>query len=307
MRYKNSRRKAEILGIEKPKGRLPRWLKVKMPSGENYHRLKGLVKEQGLHTVCESASCPNIGECWGHGTLTFMILGNTCTRTCKFCDVKTGKPKFTDFDEPRRVGESVAGLGLRHAVITSVDRDDLEDGGASIWAETIRQCHERAPGMTVEVLLPDFQGNTAAMDVVLESAPEIFAHNIETVPRLYSTIRPQADYAQSLFVLDYAKKAGATTKCSIMLGLGEEEDEVYRVIDDLAKISLDIFTVGQYLRPSLLHAEVERFWTPEEFARIEAYGKEAGIPTVVSGPLVRSSYHADAAAREHGVARSIEV
>jgi len=307
MRYKDARGKAARLGIEKPKGRLPRWLKVKMPSGEHYHRLKGLVKQQGLHTVCESASCPNIGECWGNGTLTFMILGNTCTRTCKFCDVKTGNPKFTDLDEPRRVGASVAGLGLRHAVITSVDRDDLPDGGAALWAETIRECHANAPGMTVECLLPDFQGDTEAMDVVLAAGPEIFAHNVETVPRLYPSVRPQADYQQSLEVLRYAKQKGATTKCSVMLGLGEEFDEVVQVLEDLAGVGLDIFTAGQYLRPSLLHHEVVRFWTPEEFAELEARARGIGIPTVVAGPLVRSSYHADEAAREHGVARGLEV
>lgn len=307
MRYKNARRKAEMKGIEPPTRRLPPWLKVKIPRGENYARLKRLVKERSLHTVCESASCPNIGECWGNGTLTFMILGNTCTRTCAFCDVKTGRPKGVDDDEPRRVGESVAGLDLRHAVITSVDRDDLEDGGARIWAETIRACHERAPGMTVECLLPDFQGDHAAMDVVLEARPDIFAHNIETVPRLYPSVRPQADYAQSLEVLRYAKEKGATTKCSVMVGLGEENDEVVEVMRDLVAVGCDIFTVGQYLRPSLLHHEVLRFWTPEEFAELERVGKELGFGTVVAGPLVRSSYHADEAARAHGVARSLAV
>jgi lipoic acid synthetase len=307
MRFKNAARKAEMKGIEKPKTRLPKWLKVKMPSGDSYHRLKKLVKTQGLHTVCESASCPNIGECWGNGTLTFMILGNTCTRTCKFCDVKTGKPQTTDYDEPRRIGESIRGLNLRHAVITSVDRDDLEDGGASIWAETIRVCHEVAPGMTVECLLPDFQGDEAAMDVVLEAKPDIFAHNIETVPRLYPSVRPQADYQQSLDVLRYAKSKGATTKCSVMVGLGEENEEVEQVMRDLVEVGCDIFTVGQYLRPSLLHHEVIRFWEPTEFEDLERKGREMGLGTVVAGPLVRSSYHADEAAREHGVARSLEV
>ncbi len=307
MRFKNASRKAEMKGIEKPKGRLPRWLKVKMPSGENYTRLKGLVKTQGLNTVCESASCPNIGECWGNGTLTFMILGNTCTRTCRFCDVKTGKPKFTDYDEPRRIGESIRGLNLRHAVITSVDRDDLEDGGASIWAETIEVCHEVAPSMTVECLLPDFKGDTKAMDTVLKAKPDIFAHNIETVPRLYSHIRPQADYQQSLDVISYAKSKGATTKCSIMLGLGEEQEEVEQVMKDLVEAGCDIFTAGQYLRPSLLHHEVMRFWTPEEFKAIEEEGLRLGFGTVVAGPLVRSSYHADEAAKQHGVSRSMDV
>lgn len=307
MRYKNARKKAERLGIEAPKGRLPRWLKVKVPGGENYTRLKGLVKDRGLNTVCESASCPNIGECWGNGTLTFMILGNTCTRTCSFCDVKTGKPKFTDHDEPRRVAASIAGMDLRHAVITSVDRDDLEDGGAAIWAETIRRCHEAAPGMTVEVLVPDFQGSERDIDTVLAAEPEIFAHNVETVRRLQKPIRPQADYDRSVEVLRYAKSRGATTKCSVMLGLGEEWDEVLETMRDLHAAGCDIFTLGQYLRPSLLHHEVEKFYTPEEFAELERLGVEMGIPTVVAGPLVRSSYHADEAARQHGVARSLAV
>ncbi len=307
MRYKNARRKAEMAGIEPPKGRLPPWLKVKVPGGGNYQRLKDLVKDRQLHTVCESASCPNIGECWGHGTLTFMILGNTCTRTCAFCDVKTGRPGTVDRDEPRRIGESVAGLDLKHAVVTSVDRDDLPDGGAAIWAETIRECHQRAPGMTVEVLVPDFQGDTAAVDLVLAARPEIFAHNVETVPRLYPRIRPQADYAQSLAVLAHAKRQGATTKSSLMLGLGEERDEVVAVMRDLVGAGCDIFTLGQYLRPSLLHHEVVRFVSPEEFAEYEVIGKELGFGTVVSGPLVRSSYHADEAARSQGVARSLVV
>lgn len=307
MRYREANKKAERLGIERPKRRLPPWLKVKVPGGEKYHQLKTLVEQQGLHTVCQSATCPNIGECWGNGTLTFMILGNTCTRTCKFCDVKTGKPKFTDHDEPRRIGQSIRGLGLRHAVITSVDRDDLEDGGAAIWAETIRQCHQEAPGMTVECLLPDFQGRHQDIDTVLAAEPDIFAHNVETVPRLYPEVRPQADYAQSLEVLRYAKEKGATTKCSVMVGLGEEVEEVIRVMEDLAAIGLDIFTAGQYLRPSLLHHEVIRFWTPEEFLELEEVGRRVGISTVVSGPLVRSSYHADEAARQQGVARSLEV
>lgn len=307
MRYRNARDKADRLGIERPRSRLPPWLKVRMPSGRSYHRLKELVREQGLHTVCESASCPNIGECWGNGTLTFMILGNTCTRTCKFCDVKTGKPRTTDLDEPRRIGASIQGLGLRHAVITSVDRDDLEDGGAALWAETIRECHARAPGMTVECLVPDFRGDTAALDTVLDADPDIFAHNVETVPRLYPSVRPQADYAQSLEVLRYAKGRGATTKCSVMVGLGEEGDEVVAVMRDLVAVGCDIFTVGQYLRPSLLHHEVVRFWTPEEFAALEAQGRQLGLGTVVAGPLVRSSYHADEAARQHGVARGLEV
>lgn len=308
MRFKNAGRKAEQRGIPKPTGRrLPEWLKVKVPGGENFSRLKALVKERDLHTVCESASCPNIGECWGHGTLTFMILGDTCTRTCAFCDVKTGRPKTLDEDEPRRVGESIAGLGLKHAVITSVDRDELPDGGARIWAETIRACHARAPGTTIEVLIPDFKGDVAALDLVLEAKPEILAHNVETVPRLYPRIRPQADYAQSLRVLEHAKRRGATTKCSVMLGLGEEADEVEAVMRDLVGVGCDIFTLGQYLRPSLLHHEVVRFWSPDEFAALERRGRELGFGTVVAGPLVRSSYHADEAARQQGVARGLEV
>jgi lipoic acid synthetase len=280
-----------VTGVVVP--RHPPWLKVKMPSGENYFSLRELVHRERLHTVCESASCPNIGECWNHRALTIMILGGVCTRSCRFCDVPTGRPEPPDADEPRRVAEVLARLGLRHTVITCVDRDDLEDGGAAHWAETIRRCKAAAPEMTLEVLTGDFKGDTAAVDTVLAAGPDVYAHNLETVPRLSRQVRVQASYERSYRVLAHAKSRGAITKSGIMLGLGEELDEVRAVLRELAALGLDILTLGQYLRPSKNHLAVARYVTPEEFAQLKNEALAAGIAHVESGPLVRSSYHAD--------------
>jgi len=264
-----------------------------MPQGENFFELKKLVRDNQLHTVCESASCPNIGECWNRRTATFMILGNICTRSCGFCDVPTGRPVGLDLDEPRRVADAIRKLGLKHAVITSVNRDELKDGGSSVWAETIRQVRKANPNCTIEVLIPDFKGSEAALLTVLEAKPDILAHNTETVPRLYRTVRPQANYKQSLEVLKRAKDHGFVTKTGLMLGLGEEIEEVYQVMSDLRGVRCDILTLGQYLRPSQQHLPVVRYYPPEEFRTLKIKGEEMGFQHVESGPLVRSSYHAD--------------
>jgi lipoyl synthase len=268
------------------------WLKVKLPQGENYFALKQLVREQRLHTVCESASCPNIGECWNQKTATFMILGDVCTRSCGFCDVKTGRPLGLDREEPARVAAAVRTLGLKHAVITSVNRDELPDGGATIWAATIRQVKALNPGCTVEALVPDFEGLEASLSTVLEAIPDILAHNTETVPRLYRTVRPQAKYLRSLELLQRAKRRGFVTKSGLMVGLGEEWDELRQVMQDLCAVHCDILTIGQYLQPSRQHLPVLRFYTPEEFQRLRQEGLTLGFRHVEAGPLVRSSYHA---------------
>ncbi len=268
------------------------WLKVKLPQGENYFALKQLVREKRLHTVCESASCPNIGECWNQRTATFMILGDICTRSCGFCDVKTGRPQWLDREEPYRVAEAVKALGLKHAVITSVNRDELADGGAAVWAETIRQVKSQNPGCDVEALIPDFKGSAEALQMVLEAQPDILAHNTETVPRLYRTVRPQAKYPQSLGVLQRAKRQGFVTKTGLMVGLGEEWEELQRVMHDLHVVDCDILTIGQYLQPSRNHLPVLRFYTPQEFQRLRQEGLTIGFRHVEAGPLVRSSYHA---------------
>jgi lipoic acid synthetase len=270
------------------------WLKVKLPHGDNYFALKQLVREQRLHTVCESASCPNIGECWNQRTATFMILGDICTRSCGFCDVKTGRPLGLDRDEPRRVAQAVKTLGLKHAVITSVNRDELPDGGAEVWAETIRQVKAHNPGCTVEALIPDFEGSEEALLTVLAARPDILAHNTETVPRLYRTVRPQAKYPRSLEVLQRAKQRGFVTKSGVMVGLGEAWEELRQVMRDLAQVHCDILTIGQYLQPSRQHLPVRRFYTPEEFRLLRDEARAMGFRHVESGPLVRSSYHADA-------------
>lgn len=264
-----------------------------MAGGEGYHELKRMVKELGLHTVCQSASCPNIGECWNHRALTVMILGDICTRSCRFCDVKTGRPLPVDRDEPWRVAQLLAALHLRHTVITSVDRDDLPDGGASIWAETLEACHDLAPEMTIEVLVPDFKGSTTDVDTVLAAQPDVFAHNLETVPRLSRQVRVQARYDRSLTVLRHAVERGALTKSGLMLGLGETLEEVRAVIDEVAGLGLTILTMGQYLQPSKRHLPIERYVPPGEFDDLAAYARARGIPHVESGPLVRSSYHAE--------------
>ena len=285
----------------------PSWLKMKMPAGKGFSRLKKLVREQNLHTVCEEAKCPNIGECWnaeGGGTATLMILGDTCTRSCGFCHIKTGRPTWDDPDEPRRVGEAVATMGLGHVVITSVNRDELPDGGAAIWAETIRECHRQAPGTSVEVLIPDFEGNWEALATVNAARPEILNHNIETVPSQYRWVRPQAKYHRSLKVLQQSKEAGLLTKTGMMLGIGEEPDEVGRVMDDLVAIGCDILTLGQYLQPTPRHLPVDRWVTPEEFAEWKEIGEAKGLRHVESGPLVRSSYHAEKQVAAHAETRT---
>jgi len=271
----------------------PGWIRVKISANEQFVRMRQLVSVHQLHTVCENASCPNIGECWGRGTATFMILGNRCTRDCRFCDVLPGKPEQVDEDEPRRVAEAVRVLTLKHAVITSVTRDDLPDGGAHIWAETIRQIRARNPECRIEVLIPDFQGNETALHLVFDAQPDILGHNLETVPRLYPIARPQADYQRSLEVLRRAKEAHLTTKSGIMLGMGEALEEVRAVMRDLRTNKCDILTLGQYLQPTRQHVPVERYWTPEEFQQLKAEGESLGFLHVEAGPLVRSSYHAD--------------
>jgi len=268
-----------------------------MPSGETYFDVRKLVHDLGLHTVCESASCPNIGECWNRRALTIMILGGVCTRSCRFCDVPTGRPDPVDPDEPRRVAVALNALGLRHTVITSVDRDDLEDGGAAHWAQTIREVRAACPEMTLEVLTGDFQGKTDLVDIVLAAAPHVFAHNLETVPRLSRQVRVQARYDRSYAVLAHAKKRGALTKTGLMLGLGEELDEVRAVLRELRTLGVDIVTLGQYLSPSRAHLPIARYVHPDEFAALREEALGLGFPHVEAGPLVRSSYHADEQAR----------
>ena len=275
--------------------RRPDWLKVRLPSGEGYTRTKSIVKEHGLNTVCEDARCPNMAECWGNGTATFMILGDICTRSCGFCNVKTGRPIELDLDEPRRVAEAISKMGINYAVITSVNRDELSDGGAGIFAETIYRIKQKNPDTKVEVLIPDFKGDHEALKTVLGANPDVLNHNIETVPRLYGTVRPQADYRQSLELIRRAAEQGAMTKSGMMVGLGERPDEVLRVLDDLKEHGCRIATIGQYLQPSKKHLPVERFIHPLEFAEFKVYGIVLGFDAVESGPLVRSSYHAEKA------------
>jgi len=277
-----------------PKLERPRWLRAPAPVGENYRELKHLIERLRLHTVCESAACPNVGECWNQRTATFMILGNVCTRRCGFCAVEKGAPLPVDYDEPSRVAEAVAAMGLKFAVITSVNRDDREDGGAQQFALVIRAIRERVPGCGVEVLVPDFQGNLAAVETVMEAQPDVFNHNTETVPRLYREVRMGAWYERSLAVLAHAKRMSPATptKSGLMLGLGESEGEVLATMRDLRAHSVDILTLGQYLRPSPKHLPIVRYVPPEEFAELQRAGMEMGFQHVESGPLVRSSYHA---------------
>ncbi|HTP12857.1 MAG TPA: lipoyl synthase [Bacteroidota bacterium] len=278
---------------DQPRVRRPDWLKAKIPGGENYSNLLEIMRKEKLHTVCEEARCPNIGECWNARTATFMILGDICTRSCGFCAVKTARPEYgLDWDEPRRVAEAAERMGLRHAVVTSVNRDEREDGGAPIFAETIRLLHERVPGIRVEVLIPDFKGSEAALDTVLQARPDVLDHNVETVPRLYKTVRPQANYRQSLEVLERAKRKGFTTKTGVMVGIGEKSAEVIDVMRDLCEIKCDIFTIGQYLQPTKAHLPVDRYVHPDEFRMYREEGLRMGFRHVESGPLVRSSYHA---------------
>ncbi len=274
--------------------RLPPWLKAKAPGSPGYLELKRLVKGLELNTVCESAHCPNIGECWGGGTATFMILGDVCTRSCGFCAIKTGRPTWLDEGEPERVAAAIAKLNLRHAVITSVNRDELPDGGAAIFARTIRAVHARCENTSVEVLIPDFQGNWDALEHVLAAAPEILNHNLETVPRLYRVMRPQARYGRSLELLDRARQIGpAPTKSGMMLGAGETRQETEQSIRDLAGVGCRILTLGQYLSPSAQHVQVDRFVHPDEFVELRDFALALGFGHVESGPMVRSSYHAE--------------
>jgi len=274
--------------------RLPRWMKMQLPKGESYSRVKNLVTQHNLHTICTSGNCPNIGECWNRGTATFMILGEICTRNCKFCGVKTGNPLNPDPEEPRRIAESVRIMQLKHAVITSVDRDDLPDLGASFWAETIREIKTLNPDTSIEVLIPDFQGKTELIRKVIDAAPEVISHNMETVERLTPHIRSAAKYDTSLKVIQYIATSGVIAKSGIMLGLGETEVEVIQVMDDLLKVGCKVMTIGQYLAPTLSHIQVKEYITPEQFEKYRTIGLEKGFTFVESSPLVRSSYRADA-------------
>ena len=286
----------------RPFARKPSWLKMKMPAGEGYSKLLTLVNEQKLHTVCQSAKCPNMGECWAAGTATLMILGDVCTRSCGFCHIATGRPPTLDLDEPVRVGYAVKQMNLKHVVITSVNRDELPDGGAAVWAHTIREIRRQSPGTNIEVLIPDFCGDWNALQKVLDQRPEILNHNIETVPRLYKVVRPQAKYPRSLKLLQIAKEQGLLSKTGMMLGLGEEEHEIDEVLDDLVAIGCDILTLGQYLQPTPNHLPVTRWVHPDEFASWKIRGEAKGLRHVESGPLVRSSYHAEKQVHAHAAA-----
>uniref|UniRef100_UPI00404A148B lipoyl synthase n=1 Tax=Flavobacterium sp. TaxID=239 RepID=UPI00404A148B len=277
-----------------PREPKPKWLRVKLPTGKKYTELRTLVDKYKLNTICTSGSCPNMGECWGEGTATFMILGNICTRSCGFCGVKTGRPETVDWDEPEKVARSIKLMNIKHAVITSVDRDDLKDMGSIIWAETVKAIRRMNPNTTLETLIPDFQGNTRNIDRIIEVAPEVVSHNMETVKRLTREVRIQAKYEKSLEVLRYLKEQGIKrTKSGIMLGLGETEEEVIQVLHDLADAKVDIVTIGQYLQPSKKHLPVKFFVSPEQFEKYEKIAKELGFRHVESGALVRSSYHAE--------------
>jgi lipoic acid synthetase len=281
----------QFVGRPEPK---PSWLKVRAPGSENYLRLKSIMRAQKLHTVCEEARCPNIGECWHHGTATFMILGDVCTRACSYCTVAHGKPTELDLAEPARVADAIEAMGLQHAVITSVDRDDLADGGACMFADTIRQTRARVPACRIEVLIPDFQGLASSLQTVLEAGPDVLNHNIETVPRLYRMARSGGRYLRSLELLDRSRrfKPAIATKTGMMVGLGEQFDEIVAVFDDLRCVGVSILTIGQYLRPTPAHAPMARYYHPDEFAELKAVALRKGFVHIESGPLVRSSYHA---------------
>lgn len=289
-----------------PRGNRPPWLKVRFPQGPNYQELRGLMREQNLHTICEEALCPNIGECWENRTATFLILGDVCTRNCGFCNVTTGRPTGLDLEEPERLARAVQRIGLRHIVITSVTRDDLPDGGSAIFAATIRKLREYVPGCGVEVLIPDFQGNWDALATVMDARPDILNHNMETVPRLYRRVRPKAIYEQSLELLGRAKDLAPdiVSKSGLMVGLGETRDELERTFADLRAQQVDVLTVGQYLRPTMRHLPIERYVSPEEFAELKVLATSLGFGHVESGPLVRSSYHAHEQVRQVETASS---
>lgn len=271
----------------------PKWLRVKLPTGENYRKVRALVDEHKLHTICESGSCPNMGECWGEGTATFMILGNICTRSCGFCAVQTGRPLEVDIYEPGRVAHSVKTMGVKHAVLTSVDRDDLKDGGSEIWVQTVKAIRHQSPQTTMETLIPDFAGKWENLQNIIDVAPEIVSHNLETVRRLTKQVRIQAKYDRSLEVLFRLKKGGMRTKSGVMLGLGETHEEVLETMQDLRSVNVDILTLGQYLQPTPKHLPIHEFITPERFEEYRIKGMEMGFRYVESGPLVRSSYHAE--------------
>ncbi len=278
-------------------GKRPDWLKVRLPIGENYSDVKNLMRRQKLNTVCEEAKCPNISECWNHRTATFMILGDTCTRSCGFCNIKVGIPNELDVEEPKRVVQSVVELNLRHVVITSVNRDELKDGGSTIFKECVRLIREQKPDCTVEILIPDFKGDEDAFNIIMQNPPDILNHNMETVPRLYHAVRPQAKYERSLELIKWFKSKGLKTKSGIMVGIGEKTEEVLELMKDLVAHGCDILTIGQYLQPTKLHLPVDRFVTPEEFKMYKYEGLKIGFKIVESSPLVRSSYHADEHAR----------
>ena len=282
-----------VVPAENARPKKPDWLRVKLPIGENYKHVRGLVDTHKLHTICESGNCPNMGECWGEGTATFMILGNICTRSCGFCAVATGKPLPADLKEPQRVADSVRLMQVKHAVITSVDRDDLRDGGSEIWFETVRAVREQSPGTTMETLIPDFAGKWENLQVLIDVAPEIVSHNLETVRRLTKQVRIQAKYDRSLEVLFRLKKGGMRTKSGVMLGLGESEDEVIETMQDLRAVGVDVLTLGQYLQPTPKHLPIVEFIEPMQFEKYRILGLEMGFRFVESGPLVRSSYHAE--------------
>jgi lipoic acid synthetase len=281
-----------------PIGKRPDWLKVKLPTGDNYSDVRNLMREKKLNTVCEEAKCPNIAECWNHRTATFMILGDTCTRSCGFCNVKVGMPTELDLDEPRRVVDAIKQLDLRHAVITSVNRDELEDGGASIFRECVKLLRKDKPDCTVEILIPDFKGEAKAFEIIMQYPPDILNHNLETVKRLYHAVRPQAKYERSLNLIKWFKSRGLKTKSGIMVGIGETTEEVLDLMRDLYSHGCEIMTIGQYLQPTKVHLPVDRFVTPEEFRMYKEEGLKIGFKVVESSPLVRSSYHADQHARD---------
>ena len=280
--------------VENARGARPDWLRVKLPYGETFKNLVQTIESNELHTVCQSARCPNMGECWTAGTATFMILGTVCTRSCGFCAVKTGRPdEGLDWDEPERVAKAAKTMGVKHAVITSVNRDEREDGGAPIFAETMKRLREEIPGVTIEILIPDFRGVWDALNTVIDARPEVMNHNVETVPRLYKRVRPQAIYQRSLEVLKRSKDQGLRTKSGIMVGLGERDEEVLELMDDFVDIGLNVMTIGQYLQPTRMHLPVEEFVHPDKFKWFKEVGEAKGIEHVESGPLVRSSYHAE--------------
>jgi lipoic acid synthetase len=282
-----------IVQHTEPRKRKPEWLRVKLPIGENYKKVRSLVDEHKLHTICQSGNCPNMGECWGAGTATFMILGNTCTRSCSFCAVKTGRPTELDMDEPRRVAEAIQLMKVKHAVITSVNRDELKDRGAEVWYQTVRSVKELSPDTTIETLIPDVKATWDALERMISAGQEVVSHNMETVESLYRKVRPQAKYARSLEQIRRTKDYGKRTKSGIMVGLGETDEEVFKIMDDLVAHGCDVLTIGQYLQPTKMHLEVAEFVHPDKFALYKEVGMQKGFDFVESGPLVRSSYHAE--------------